>query len=67
MKTQNTPSNIPTAKLRMKMLQYVCENDYYPSDWFTLNEVEQEMMNNEISGEEYDNYVEMLSNSWDVK
>jgi len=62
--TTYTPSNKPTAQLRMKILQYVCEYDYYPNDWFSINELEKEMMNDEISVQEYDQEIEKLSENW---
>lgn len=67
MKTKNTPSNIPTARLRMKMLEFVCKYDYYPMEWLDLNDTHEEMMSNKISIGEYNDYVEMLSKTWDVK
>ena len=60
----NTPSNIPTAKLRMKILEYVCEYEYYPNDWYIVNELEKEMINDEITIQQYDKEIEKLLESW---
>ena len=60
----NTPSNIPTAKLRIKILQYVCQYEYYPTDWYIINELEKEMINDEITTEEYNKEIEKLLENW---
>ena len=62
--TNLTPSNKPTAKLRMKILQYVCEYDYYPNDWFSINELEKQLLNDEITVFKYYNEIEKLSENW---
>ena len=58
------PTNVPTAKLRIQILKFVMKYDYYPNDWFSLNEANQELMENKITYEEYDSYVQMLLESW---
>lgn len=58
------PTNIPTAQLRMKILEYVIKEDYYPNDWFTVNDLEKEFMNDEITYEEYNKQIENLLNNW---
>ena len=58
------PSNIPTALLRIKLLNYVMEHDYYHSDWFNVNEAEQDLLNNKITNQEYDKYIDELLVYW---
>lgn len=60
----NTPSNISTAKLRIKILEYVCESEYYPGDWFLIDELEKEMINNLISVQEYNKNIAQISKKW---
>lgn len=64
MKKTNDPSNKPTAELRIAILKYVMEYDYYPHDWRDLNELEKKFMNDEIGHEEYDAELEEMRKEW---
>jgi len=58
------PSNKLTAQLRILILNYVIREDYYPNDWFNLNEIEQDFLNDKISYQEYDESVKKLLLDW---
>ena len=61
MKTSKNPTNKPTAELRMKILQFVMEEDFYPKEWFMVNDLEKLFMSNAITYEQYDQeIVELL-------
>ena len=62
--TKMSPSNKTTAQVRILMLNYVITYDCYPSDWFNLNEIEQDFMNDKINYAEYDAYVSNLLKVW---
>jgi hypothetical protein len=53
-------TNVPTAKLRMKILKHVIKYDVYPPNWFYVNDLEKSYINDEITGEEYDATIEKL-------
>ena len=53
-------TNVPTAKLRMKILKHVIKYDVYPPNWFYVNDLEKSYINDEITGEEYDVTIEKL-------
>jgi hypothetical protein len=53
-------SNKPTAELRIAILKYVMEFNYYPSEWMDINELEEKCRNDEIGYEEYDRELEKI-------
>jgi len=63
-KNMKAPSNKKTAQVRILMLNFVIKYDYYPNDWFNLNEMEQQFIKDEITYTEYDEYVLNLFDSW---
>jgi len=60
MKNTNNPTNVPTAQLRIKILEIVMKEDYYPNDWFMVNDLEKEFMNDEITYEQYNQSIKKL-------
>jgi hypothetical protein len=56
--------NNKTANLYNKILNFVLENDYYPSDWFTLNEMLELYTTDKITIEEYDTFIDNLLIKW---
>jgi len=60
-------SNKPTAELRIAILKYVMEFDYYPNEWMDINELEEKFMNDEIGYEEYDRELEKIKNKYLIK
>jgi uncharacterized protein YcnI len=58
------PSNVPTAKLRIEILKYVIQEDYYPNDWWYLNDMEKDHDEGKITYEEYDEYVQGKLEDW---
>ena len=53
-------TNVPTAKLRIKLLKHVIKYDYYPPNWFYLNKIEKLFMDDLITGEVYDVAIEKM-------
>lgn len=50
-------SNKKTAKLMIKIMKYVIKYDYYPNDYFTLLELQNQYNNDLISDIDYDNWI----------
>ena len=61
MKNKMKPSNKPTAELRIKILQFVMEEDFYPKEWFMVNDLEKLLMNDVITYEQYNKEIVELS------
>jgi len=59
-KIENENTNVPTAKLRIKLLKYVIKWDYYPKNWFYLNEIEKLFTDDLITGKVYDAAIEKM-------
>lgn len=57
-------SNKKTAKLMIKIMEYVIENDYYPNDYFTLLELQKELSNDLISIKQFNNEIDKMSKLW---
>ena len=60
MKKTSTPTNKPTAELRIKILQFVMEEDFYPKEWFMVNDLEKLFMADAITYEQYDKEIKEL-------
>ena len=63
MKKEST--NVPTAKLRIKLLKHVIKYDVYPPNWFYLDDLHEYFMEGKITGEVYDAVIEKMLNDED--
>ena len=57
-------TNKKTAKLMIKIMKYVIENDYYPNDYFTLLELQKELSNDLISVKQFTNEIDKMYKEW---
>lgn len=59
-------SNKKTAKLMIQIMKYVIKHDYYPNDYYTLLELQNELSNDLISVNEYNNKIDELKEAMDI-
>jgi len=57
-------TNKKTAQLMISIMKYVIKEDYYPNDYFTLLELQNQYSNDLISNVEYDNKINELRLNW---
>jgi len=59
-------SNKKAAELMIKIMKYVIKYDYYPNDYYTLLELQNELSNDLISVKEFNNKIDELRESMDI-
>jgi hypothetical protein len=57
-------TNKKTAELMISIMKYVIKEDYYPNDYYTLLELQNEYSNDLISNLEYDSKITELRIKW---
>ena len=57
-------TNKKTAELMISIMKYVIKEDYYPNDYYTLLELQNEYSNDLISNLEYDTKITELTIKW---
>jgi hypothetical protein len=57
-------TNKTTAELMISIMKYVIKEDYYPNDYYTLLELQNEYSNDLISNLEYDTKITELRIKW---
>ena len=57
-------TNKKTAELMISIMKYVIKEDYYPNDYYTLLELQNEYSNDLISNLEYETKLTELRIKW---
>ena len=57
-------TNKKTAELMISIMKYVIKEDYYPNDYYTLLELQNEYSNDLISNLEYETKITELRIKW---